>query len=64
MFTILGSLTGLTSNNDDDDDDDDDDDNDDGTKKESSYEPTPKKHKSTVIGRVVCLSSIVRYVSI
>ena len=35
MFTILGSLTGLTSENDDDQDED------------SAYEPSPKKQKSS-----------------
>jgi len=38
MFTILGSLTGLTSENDEDD--------------ETSYEPSPKKQKSTPVGRI------------
>jgi len=38
MFTILGSLTGLTSENDEDD--------------EISYEPSPKKQKSTPVGRI------------
>ena len=40
MFTILGSLTGLTSENDDD-------------AEESSYEPSSKKQKSTASGSVV-----------
>ena len=35
MFTILGSLTGLTSENDEDEDNE-----------EGSYEPSPKKQKS------------------
>ena len=38
MFTILGSLTGLTSENDDDEE-------------EGSYEPSPKKQKSTSSGK-------------
>jgi hypothetical protein len=38
MFTILGSLTGLTSENDEDE--------------ETSYEPSPKKQKSTSVGKV------------
>lgn len=40
MFTILGSLTGLTSENDDDDDEEE----------ETPYEPSPKKQKSTPVG--------------
>ena len=40
MFTILGSLTGLTSENDEDDNE------------ETSYEPSPKKQKSTANGRI------------
>jgi hypothetical protein len=39
MFTILGSLTGLTSENDDDE--------------ETSYEPSPKKQKSTSVGKAL-----------
>jgi hypothetical protein len=39
MFTILGSLTGLTSENDEDE--------------ETSYEPSPKKQKSTLVGRIL-----------
>jgi hypothetical protein len=42
MFTILGSLTGLTSENDDDE--------------ETSYEPSPKKQKSTPVGRILCFN--------
>lgn len=42
MFTILGSLTGLTSENDEDD--------------EPSYEPSPKKQKSTCVGRIFYLN--------
>jgi hypothetical protein len=39
MFTILGSLTGLTSENDEDE--------------ESSYEPSSKKQKSTPVGMIL-----------
>ncbi len=39
MFTILGSLTGLTSENDEDE--------------ESSYEPSSKKPKSTPVGMIL-----------
>lgn len=42
MFTILGSLTGLTSENDDDDD-------------EAAYEPSPKKTKSNSTGNFFSL---------
>ena len=38
MFTILGSLTGLTSDNDE--------------EEETSYEPSPKKQKSTPGGKL------------
>lgn len=41
MFTILGSLTGLTSDNDE--------------EEETSYEPSPKKQKSTPVGRISLL---------
>ena len=40
MFTILGSLTGLTSENDEEEE-------------ETSYEPSPKKQKSTSDGRIL-----------
>ncbi len=39
MFTILGSLTGLTSENDEDE--------------ETSYEPSPKKQKSNPSGKII-----------